>query len=338
MRAEQVQALARAALEGDRARAEAVVKALAANERAAGHARSAERLEAVLGRGTHHHGDAGKVVRERGVAELVHETRPTRGLGAMRLEPETRRALEEVVEEQEARGALHAAGLAPRHRVLLIGPPGNGKTMAAGALAHALGVTLVTVRYERVVGRFLGETGARVGRIAEAVAGAPCVLFFDEFETLGKERDDGAETGEIKRVAATMLLALDALDDHVVVVAATNHAEMLDRAAWRRFEVRLTLPAPTPEEAHAAIESVVREAGGGTTTEQAIGGLARATSWAEIEALGDDVRRRRVVEGDRRPGAEIARERLAQWRARMRTREEAQHGGRRGGRGECRCR
>ena len=327
MRAEQVHALARAALDADRPQVEAIVVALAANERAAGHVRSAQALEGALGRRTLSVRAEDAVVRERKVAELVRETRPARGLAAMRLEPETRRALEEVVEEQGARAALHAAGLSARHRVLLIGPPGNGKTMAAGALAHALEVPLVTVRYERVVGRFLGETGARVGQIAEAVAGARCVLFFDEFETLGKERGDSAETGEIKRVAATMLLELDALSDNVVVVAATNHAEMLDRAAWRRFEVRLTLPGPTEEQAHAAIRTVVAEACGAAPAPGGLATLARTTSWAEIEALGDDIRRRRVVEGDHRDGAEIARERLAQWRARASTRAHAERGG-----------
>jgi len=96
------------------------------------------------------------------------------------------------------------------------------------------------VRYEAVVGSFLGETSSRLRRLFDFARTHPCVLFFDEFDTLGKERGDVHETGEIKRVVSSLLLQIDALPSYVVVVTATNHPELLDRAVWRRFQMRLT--------------------------------------------------------------------------------------------------
>jgi len=106
-------------------------------------------------------------------------------------------------------------------------------------------VPLLIVRYEGVVGTYLGETAVRLRRLLDHASTRKCVLFFDEFETLGKERGDRHETGEIKRVVSSLLMQIDSLPSHVVVIGATNHPELLDRAVWRRFQVRMTLPHPT---------------------------------------------------------------------------------------------
>jgi len=128
---------------------------------------------------------------------------------------------------------------------LLIGPPGNGKTSLAEAIAEALMVPLLVVRYENIIGTYLGETAVRLRNLFDYAASRKCVLFFDEFETLGKERGDTHETGEIKRVVSSLLLQIDNLPSHVVVIGATNHGELLDRAVWRRFQVRMNIPSPT---------------------------------------------------------------------------------------------
>ena len=122
-----------------------------------------------------------------------------------------------------------------------MGPPGNGKTSLAEAIAEALAVPFFVVRYEAMIGSFLGETAARLKRVFDYARTTPCVLFFDEFDAVGKERGDVHETGEIKRVVTSLLMQVDDLPSYTVVVAATNHAELLDRAAWRRFQVRLLL-------------------------------------------------------------------------------------------------
>lgn len=129
----------------------------------------------------------------------------------------------------------------------MTGEPGNGKTSLAEGIAHALAVPLVVARYDGLIASYLGETSSRLAKLFDYVRTRACVLFFDEFDTVGKERGDAHETGEIKRVVSSLLLQIDSLPSHVVVVTATNHPELLDRAVWRRFQLRLELPPPPPK-------------------------------------------------------------------------------------------
>ena len=136
-------------------------------------------------------------------------------------------ASRELIEEHRRADLLRAHNLEPRHRVLLTGPPGNGKTSFAEALATELAVPLLSVRYESLIASYLGETAVRFSRLFDQVRVRRCVLFFDEFDVVGKERGDVHETGEIKRVVSSLLLQIDALPSHVVAVSATNHPELL---------------------------------------------------------------------------------------------------------------
>lgn len=151
----------------------------------------------------------------------------------------------ELVEEQMRADLLRSYGLEPRNKILLIGPPGNGKTSLAEAIATSLMVPLYVVKYESIIGAYLGETASKLAKLFEYVKTRQCVLFFDEFETLGKERGDQHETGEIKRVVSSLLLQIDALPSYVVIIAATNHETLLDKAAWRRFQIKLELDKPS---------------------------------------------------------------------------------------------
>ena len=151
----------------------------------------------------------------------------------------------ELVEEHMRADLLRSYGLEPRNRMLLIGSPGNGKTSLAEAIAEALMLPLLTVKYESLIGAFLGETASRLSKLFDYAKTRQCVLFFDEFETIGKERGDTHETGEIKRVVSSLLLQIDALPSYVIAIAATNHESLLDKAAWRRFQIRMELPKPS---------------------------------------------------------------------------------------------
>src|SRR5260370_12429021 len=131
-----------------------------------------------------------------------------------------------------------------RHRGLVSGPASNGKASLAEAIAEALAVQFFTVRYDALVGSYLGETNTRLARLFDYARTMPCVLLFDEFDAIGKERGDVHETGEIKRVVSFLLMQIDQLPSYVIIVAATNHAELLDRAVWRRFQLRIYIPPP----------------------------------------------------------------------------------------------
>jgi AAA+ superfamily predicted ATPase len=197
--------------------------------------------------------------------------------------------------------------------MLLIGAPGNGKTSLAEAIAGELASPLLVVRYDAVIGSYLGETASRLARLFEYVRTLRCVLFFDEFDTLGKERGDTQETGEIKRVVSSLLLSIDALPSYVVVIAATNHPELLDRAVWRRFQLRLELPLPGPAERRAFIEKFESrsnlEIGFSThIVRERLAGM----SYAELEELCMDIRRRVILAGPDADPKVITRSRLAQ--------------------------
>lgn len=173
---------------------------------------------------------------------------PRKRLDELRLQESIKDAVMKLVKEQHRRELLHSYALEPRNKILLTGPPGNGKSSLAEAIADSLMVPLFVVRYEGIIGSYLGETSSRLSKLFEYVRTRPCVLFFDEFDTIGKERGDVHETGEIKRVVSGLLMQIDALPSHVVIVTATNHPELLDRAAWRRFQLQLHLAPPTEDD------------------------------------------------------------------------------------------
>ena len=177
--------------------------------------------------------------------QLFHEKVPVKRLDQLLLPENVYNSCRDLIEEQTRTDLLRSFGLEPRNKILLIGPPGNGKTSVAEGIAEALMVPLLTVRYESIIGAYLGETATRLSKLFEYAKTRQCVLFFDEFDTIGKERGDQQETGEIKRVVSSLLLQIDSLPSYVVTIAATNHDALLDKAVWRRFQLKLELPKPT---------------------------------------------------------------------------------------------
>ena len=181
-----------------------------------------------------------------------------------------------------------------------------------------------------MIGSFLGETAARLKRVFDYARTTPCVLFFDEFDAVGKERGDVHETGEIKRVVTSLLMQVDDLPSYTVVVAATNHAELLDRAAWRRFQVRLLLDPPTRRElaAYIARFAATLDEPLGRTAETIAKSLG-AISYAEAEEFCRDVRRRSTLAPGEQPLRAIVTDRLTLWaeRSHASARQETSVGG-----------
>lgn len=160
------------------------------------------------------------------------------------MKPETVEIIQSVIEEQQDFQVFLDAGLKPRHKLLLIGPPGNGKTQATKAFANAMGLPLYFVRYDALISQRPGETSKRLNTLFEFAKTHRCILFFDEIDAIGKERSDPNETAEMKRVVSTLLVQLDDVPPHVICMGATNHAGLLDRAFLRRFDIRIILPNP----------------------------------------------------------------------------------------------
>lgn len=309
--------LVKAGATGDKNLLRTTVEALAAEERAKQHHQLAERLVENLQ-------VPGPTVREvprtydGGHGGLLFQIEARRPLESLILPVAVERACRELVEEHHRADLLRAFQLEPRHRLLLVGPPGNGKTSLAEGLSHALALPLFTVRYEAVVGSYLGETSSRLRRLFDFARTHPCVLFFDEFDTLGKERGDVHETGEIKRVVSSLLLQIDALPSYVIVITATNHPELLDRAVWRRFQMRLELPAPDRQQVRAWMLRLQAEIGLPAGAFPELPQRLRPGSYAELEDFSLDVRRRLVLSGSDADPKRVLRERIADWLERFR--------------------
>lgn len=231
------------------------------------------------------------------IAELVHEIAPRRRLTEMVLDSNVVADIREFLDEFSNSALLHANSLEPRHTVLLVGPPGNGKTSLAEAVAAELSLPLLSVRYDAIIDSFLGETSNRLRRLIDYAALNPCVLFFDEFDAVGKERSDAQETGEIKRVVSSLLMQMDRLPSHAIIICATNHPELLDRAVWRRFELKLEIGRPGPNELISWFTKFEKTLGAGPTgiNAQEFARCMAGENMSEVEAFTLNVRRKIVL-------------------------------------------
>lgn len=156
-------------------------------------------------------------------------------------------AVERLLRERASIDALDAAGLEPTRSALLVGPPGVGKTMTASYVAARLGLPLIALDLVTVMSSLLGQSGQNIRRAIDHARSTPCVFLLDEVDAIAKRRDDAADVGELKRIVNMLLLELDRWPSTSLLIAATNHPELLDRALWRRFDVVIEIPLPDEE-------------------------------------------------------------------------------------------
>lgn len=196
-------------------------------------------------------GVAGKLRRYHGLkpvkmtlpADILSFEEPAARFADVVLPPHIEAALPGIIVEHGRAAELAAFHLSPRHKILLEGPPGNGKTMLAEAFAGELGVPLLRVNYSGLIASHLGETGSNLAKAFRYAESAPCVLFLDEFEGIGADRAT-SDLGEIKRITNQLLILIDRAPAHCVLVCATNLKDQIDPAVLRRFDFRLNIPAP----------------------------------------------------------------------------------------------
>lgn len=290
--------IVRAGSKGDRVLFRRSLEAMVAEEREKNHNILADRLAEYLSPSTAPDPTMPSANGNGGVETYLYQRSPAISLQDLVLPSAVVSAVHQVVEEQERRDLLRAHGLEPRHRMLLVGPPGNGKTSLAEAVAYELAVPFFMVRYETIIGSYLGETSQRLRRAIEYARSNRCVLFFDEFDAIAKERGDTHETGEIKRVVSSLLMQIDDLPSHVFVITASNHPELLDRAVWRRFQVRLELPAPTAAQVKKWLADLGRQLE--WDIEPLLPALERqfrGASYSDLELFSEDVLRAVVIAG-----------------------------------------
>lgn len=291
--------LVRAGASGDREALRSTTEALVADERAKKHYIVADRLQRALSAvpvTPPALTSSSSQINSVNGREAILEINARLSLDDLFLPLPAQQSGRQLIEEHQRADVLRANGYEPRHRVLLSGPPGNGKTSFAEAIAEGLGLPFYVVRYDALIGSYLGETNARLRKLFDYVRTTPSVLFFDEFDAIGKERGDTHETGEIKRVVSFLLMQLDQLPSYVVVVAATNHGELLDRAVWRRFQMRLAVPAPQRKEVTVFLDRVLSEWPNMPKMVPAkIAAKLGVISYAEVLDFCQNVRRRQIL-------------------------------------------
>jgi SpoVK/Ycf46/Vps4 family AAA+-type ATPase len=164
------------------------------------------------------------------------------------LRPATRKTLETVITETQNGAYLWSKGIRRRAKLLFVGPPGCGKSFTAQAIANELDLPLFIVRFDAVIGAYLGQTAIHLREIFRFVSGSPCVLLFDEIDALGKQRGSLLDVGELDRIVIALMQELEFLQTSGVVIATSNLPKNLDRALWRRFDLVLQFPTPSKTE------------------------------------------------------------------------------------------
>jgi len=241
--AEQIKALLESHVEGDDDRFLSIVLQLAARAARQGHGKLALELRALIDKArTNERPGSGSrnpvpLAQPRGeLAGLLSASYPTVRLTDMILAVEIREHLERVILEHRQRDKLAARGLCPRRKLLLVGPSGTGKTFSARALAGELHLPLFTVVLDALITKFMGETAAKLRLVFDAAMRTRGVYFFDEFDALGGERANPNDVGEARRTLNSFLQFIEQDESESLLVAATNHVGLLDRALFRRFD------------------------------------------------------------------------------------------------------
>lgn len=188
------------------------------------------------------------------LADLIHASYPRTRLGEMILAEPAAQALARVVAEYRQQDKLRSHGMSARRKLLLVGPPGSGKTMTAAALAGELRLPLLSVRLDGLITKYMGETASKLRQVFDAMPVTRGVYLFDEFDAIGGDRGRKDDVGEMRRVLNSFLQFLEADDSDSLVLAATNHQEILDPALFRRFDDVVRYGLPSAEQ----IERLVR--------------------------------------------------------------------------------
>lgn len=248
--ADQIKALLRAYVAGDDPQFLSVANQVAAREAKLGHSKLAQELRALIEQARARSETTTPVkpipiAQPKGeLAGLLSVSYPKNRLADMVLPSDMRHRLERVIKEQRQAAHIRSFGLSPSRKMLLLGPPGTGKTLSGAVLAGEFSLPLLVVRLEGLITKFMGETAAKLRLVFDGIAQVRGVYLFDEFDSIGSQRGLRNDVGEIRRVLNSFLQFIESDESHSLILAATNHPELLDHALYRRFDDILEYKIP----------------------------------------------------------------------------------------------
>ncbi len=298
-------------IDGDEDRFMSTAMQLAAHEARQGHGKLADEVKTLIddakakGSSVERRRSPVPLAQPKGeLGSLLTARYPTERLTDMVMPEPLETRLGRVLLEQRQQERLREHGLRPRRKLLLIGPPGAGKTLTAATLAGELKLPLLTVVLDGLITKFMGETASKLRLVFDAMANTRGVYFFDEFDAIGARRGERQDVGEIRRVLNSFLQFLEQDDSQGLVIAATNHPELLDTALFRRFDDVIEYVLPDVS----LIERLLRARLGDFDTEglgwSAVARSAVDLSHAEVIRAAEDAAKAAVLAGGRRVSAD----------------------------------
>jgi SpoVK/Ycf46/Vps4 family AAA+-type ATPase len=300
-------ALLRSHLDGDDREFLSVAMQAAAHEARLGHASIAQQLKELIDeakrRASAAESRSGQliVLEPRGeLANLLSVQTPSVRLGDMALPVSLAERLNRVLLEHRQQKKLREHGLNPRRKLLFIGPPGTGKTMTASALAGELHAPLFTIMLEGLITKFMGETAAKLRAVFEAIRQTQGVYLFDEFDALGAHRNQPNDVGEIRRVLNSFLQLLEKDTSQSLIVAATNHPNLLDRALFRRFDDVIEYDLPDSEVVKEILQRKLAMFQAGDVEWSRVLPAATGLSHADLARASEEAAKQAVLNGSTR--------------------------------------
>ena len=300
--AEQLKALLKSHLDGDDQRFFSIAMQVAAHEARLGHGKLAGELRDLIDKAKKRQspGPPIPITRPRGeLAGLLSVSYPRGRLNHMVLEPILARQLQRVIREQRHAQQLLEHGLSPRRKLLLVGPPGTGKTMTASVLAGELGIPLFQVRLDGLITKYMGETAAKLRQVFDATAQTRGVYFFDEFDAIGSQRGLPNDVGEIHRVLNSFLQMIEQEQSHSLILAATNHVGVLDHALFRRFDDVLQYSLPDAEQIGTLLKARLATHAPKNISWANLAKGAVGLSFADIARAAEDVLKEALIENNK---------------------------------------
>jgi SpoVK/Ycf46/Vps4 family AAA+-type ATPase len=300
-RADQIKALLQSHSEGDDQRFYSIAMQVAAHEAKRGHGKLAEELRALIDKAKKRQSmrqtDPNPIPmgRPRGeLADLLTVTYPKLRLTDMILEENLARQIKKIIREQRQAADLLSHGLSPARKLLLIGPPGNGKTMSAAVLAGELGFPLCQIRLDSLLTKYMGETAAKLRQVFDAAIHTRGLYFFDEFDAIGSQRGLLNDVGEIRRILNSFLIMIEQDHSHSLIIAATNHPGILDHALFRRFDDVLYYSLPDKPLIEALLKARLSPSAEKISWQQ-VAEQAEGLSFAEISRASDEALKHKFI-------------------------------------------